>query len=75
MTKGWILGRLKEQHRIGLLYDSSSRHPDNASGQDLDAARGQPLNGSPFSEKNGFRFHDASCKSQEQNNRTAAFKN
>jgi len=29
---------------------------DNASGQDLDAARGPPLNGSSFSEKNGFKF-------------------
>jgi len=28
----------------------------HALGQDLDAARGPPLNGSPFSEKNGFKF-------------------
>jgi len=23
------------------------------------------VNGSPFSEKNGFKFHDASCKKKE----------
>jgi len=57
------LGREKEREteemrsRIGALRDDTpTRHPDNAPGQDPDAVRGPPLNGSRFSEKNVCKF-------------------